>query len=49
MDPGVMKAGELSLPLTSSSTQEIGSWTLPWQHSRADPSGIGVGEQDPRA
>ena len=49
VDSGVMKAGELSLPLTSFSTQEIGSWTSPGHHSRTGPAGIGVGEQDPRA
>lgn len=43
-DPGILRAAELTLLLTFRGTQE----SLPGQHSRADPSGRGVGEPTPR-
>jgi hypothetical protein len=39
-----MRAGKLALPLNSCSTQESGPCTLPWQHNRANPAGVGLGE-----
>lgn len=38
----------IDLPLFSCSTQDSDSYTLPGQHSRAVPKGMGVGEPTPR-
>lgn len=37
-DPGVIRAGELAIALTSCITQNRGPCILPGQHNRADPS-----------
>ena len=42
--PEVIRAEELSLPLTSSSTQASDLYVLPGQHSRAGPEGVDLGE-----
>lgn len=48
LGPEVMRAEELSLPLTDCSTKECGLYTLPEQHSTADSGGRGADEPGPR-
>ena len=42
--PGVMRAGELALPLTSCSIQMSKPLTSPGHHSRVGPEGVSMGE-----
>lgn len=56
-DPGDVRAGELSLPLSGCSTQDSRPYTSPGQHIRADPDGgpqvsqpegVNIGELTPQ-
>lgn len=45
--PGVISPGKLILLLTGCNTRDRGPCTLPGQHNRADPIGVGTGDLTP--
>lgn len=47
--PGVLRIGELILPLKDGNTWEVGSNNIPLQPTKADPAGSDVGEPPLRA
>lgn len=47
--PGVLRIGELILPLKDCNTWEVGSNNIPLQPTKADPAGSDVGEPALRA
>ena len=47
--PGVLRIGDLILPLKDCNTWEIGPNNTPWQPTKADSAGSDVGEPALRA